>query len=222
MKRSWVALLDEHRLVVDEGVVPGGGVGLGEQVDVVHRQPALPDRRGQHRHGGEVVGAAQVAAAPGAATWRCRGRDAPRRSGTHPTSTHRAAPNGPAPWRRWRRGGVVPRCTRIGMLMAAALVDGQNGHPCVRTVLEDLHHRERGRRGSHRSRSGHTRLPVVQARRRCATGSEDRCLVHSATSTVLSAATRPLCGNTLEIGRAASELRAPMGASVLAISGRPG
>ena len=48
---------DGRRAMAHEGVVAGGGVGVGEEVDVVHRQPASGDRLGQHRHAREAVGA---------------------------------------------------------------------------------------------------------------------------------------------------------------------
>ena len=97
-----LAVLDEHRLVADEGVMPGGGVGLGEQVDVVHRQPAVPDRFGQHRHRGEVVGAAQVAARSGQRRGGVAGEA--RRGGA---GTIRPPHTTPIPPRAHRGGGRV-------------------------------------------------------------------------------------------------------------------
>ena len=62
------AVVDEHRFVTGEVVMPGGAVRPGQQLDVIHRQPALGHGSRGDRHHGEGAGPRQVAAGGGQRT----------------------------------------------------------------------------------------------------------------------------------------------------------
>ena len=109
---------------------------------MVHRQPAIADRIGQHRHGGEVVGAAQSRRARGSDVEVSRAEARRRRSGSRLIATHHADPIARrtvavAASRRCRARCSPDRQVVQGIVGEGVDVDGSEGVDHVVELVDD-------------------------------------------------------------------------------------